>query len=99
MLYYSGFVGLILHMPNVLTFNATSLNWYFFNIHNLTRIFMNRAPTKSFRLSKSAKRLCASILDPHARGEFRRAMIQAELVAAEAPRRESRDSKGGTPKN
>lgn len=48
-------------------------------------------PTKTFRLSKQAKRLCATIVDAHARGEFRRAMIQAELVSAEAPRRERED--------
>lgn len=52
---------------------------------------MDRKPTKSFRLSKQAKRLCATIVDAHARGEFRRAMIQAELIASEAPRKERGD--------
>lgn len=51
---------------------------------------MDRKPTKSFRLSKQAKRLCDTIVDAHARGEFRRAMIQAELIASEAPARKER---------
>ena len=59
----------------------------FFN--NLEELMIK--PTKTFRLSKQAKRLCATIVDAHARGEFRRAMIQAELVSAEAPRRERED--------
>jgi hypothetical protein len=51
---------------------------------------MDRKTTKSFRLSKQAKRLCATIVDAHARGEFRRAMIQAELQGSEAPARKER---------
>lgn len=51
-------------------------------------------PTKSFRLSSTTKHLMATIVDNHARGEFKRMMIQAELAAAERPvnKKEKKDS-------
>jgi len=36
----------------------------------------------------------ATIADPIRRGEWKRAMIQAELAAAVQPKREPRDNKG-----
>lgn len=45
-------------------------------------------PTSSFKLSAQAKRFMATIVDPHKRGEFKRAMIQAQLEAANKPKRE-----------
>lgn len=42
--------------------------------------------TSSFKLSKQSKRLMCSFIDPHARGAFKRAMIQAELAAAIRPK-------------
>ena len=42
--------------------------------------------TSSFKLSKTAKRLIATHVDSHKRGEARRAFIEAELYAAIQPR-------------
>lgn len=42
--------------------------------------------TASFRISKQTKRFMASFIDAHARGEYKRAMIQAELAAAVRPK-------------
>jgi len=47
-----------------------------------------KVPGKTFKLSKSTKRLLAGINDSHARGAFKRDMIQAELFAAFVPKRE-----------
>lgn len=41
---------------------------------------MNK-PTKTFKLSKTTKRMMATILDAHARGHFKRMMIDAQLEA------------------
>jgi hypothetical protein len=38
-------------------------------------------PTKNFKMSKQTKRFAALILDPHKRGEYKRAMIQAQLAS------------------
>jgi hypothetical protein len=47
-------------------------------------------PNKTFKLSKQTKRFMATFIDPIKRGEFKRAMIQAELAAAVVPKREPR---------
>jgi len=39
-------------------------------------------PGKTFVLSKQTKRFMCTIVDPVARNDFKRAMIQAELAAA-----------------
>ena len=44
----------------------------------------------NFKLSKTSKRMIATIVDPHQRGALKRAMIQAELAAAIVPKREKR---------
>lgn len=54
---------------------------------------MERKPTKNFRISQQTKRLCATIVDAHARGAFRRAMIDAQIVASEAPARKDREDR------
>ena len=43
-------------------------------------------PGANYRMSSQAKRFAATILDPHKRGEYKRAMIDAELSAAIQPR-------------
>jgi hypothetical protein len=40
----------------------------------------------NFKLSKTSKRLLATVIDPHKRGEAKRAFINAELCAAIQPR-------------
>lgn len=53
-------------------------------------------PGKTFNLNKQAKRFMATIVDPHARGEFKRAMIQAQLASEQLPpRREKGDRPHG----
>jgi hypothetical protein len=47
-------------------------------------------PGKTFVLSKQTKRFMCTIIDPVARNDFKRAMIQAELAAAIQPKREPR---------
>ena len=56
-------------------------------------------PTASFRLSKTAKRMIATEIDAHKRGEMRRAMIDAELSASIQPKREKgrRDQNSNNP--
>lgn len=39
-------------------------------------------PTKTFRLSKTTKRMMATITNATDRGDFKRAMIEAQLCAA-----------------
>jgi hypothetical protein len=58
--------------------------------------------TANYRMSSSLKTSLAlsSFQDPHKRGEWKRAMIQAELAAAVAPKRESKGRpQGGTAYN
>ena len=38
-----------------------------------------------FRLNKSAKFLLANVIDPHARGDLRRALIKAQVEAQRQP--------------
>jgi len=44
--------------------------------------------TGAFRLSKQIKRSMACMLDPHRRGEFKRAMIAAQVIGSVPVRRE-----------
>ena len=57
-------------------------------------------PGKTFKLSKQTKRFMCTIVDPVARNDFKRAMIQAELAAAivikTAPRDKSAPRGGST---
>jgi len=50
-------------------------------------------PGKTFNLSKSSKRILAQFTDPHARGQWKRMMIDAELSAAIVIKPEKRDRK------
>jgi hypothetical protein len=52
-------------------------------------------PGKTFVLSKQTKRFMCTIVDPVARNDFKRAMIQAELAAAIQPKREPRKQAPG----
>ncbi len=47
-------------------------------------LIMNK-PTQNFKLSKTAKRMMATIVDAHARGHFKRMMIDAQLEAEKRP--------------
>lgn len=51
-------------------------------------------PTKSFRMAGSTKRLLSTIVCPHERGAFKRAMIQAQLASEQMPVREKRPAGG-----
>lgn len=53
-------------------------------------------PGKTFNLNKQAKRFMATIVDPHKRGELKRAMIDAQLASETAPpKREKSDRRQG----
>ena len=54
-------------------------------------------PGPNYKMSSLTKMSLATIVDPHARGQWRRAMIDAELTAAVAPKREPRGDKGQRP--
>jgi len=45
-------------------------------------------PGPNYKMSKQTKVMLANIIDPHKRGEHKRAMIQAELAAAIQPKQE-----------
>ena len=47
-------------------------------------------PTQNFKISKQTKRFMATILDDHKRGEYKRAMIDAQLMGEQ----QYRPSKG-----
>jgi hypothetical protein len=47
---------------------------------------MNK-PDKNFKLSKTAKRMASTIVDPHSRREFIRLMIDGEIEAKKSPQR------------
>jgi hypothetical protein len=57
---------------------------------------MNKSD-KNFRLSKSAKRTLATILDPHQRGAYKRLMIDAEVEMMKAPPSREKGSKRDNP--
>ena len=54
-------------------------------------------PGKTFNLSKQSKRFMATIVDPHQRGEYKRAMIQAQLASEQLPpkREKTNDRRSG----
>ena len=54
-------------------------------------------PGKTFKLSKTTKRMLANFVDPHKRGDWKRMMIQAEMAAAIVPKTTRSDN--GGPKN
>lgn len=48
-------------------------------------------PTANFKLSKSAKRILATVVNPQLKGALKKGYIQAELAAQQQPpRRENR---------
>jgi hypothetical protein len=51
-------------------------------------------PGKTFNLSKTSKRMLATIIDPQRRGEWKRCMIDAELHAAVVPKTTRTDKTG-----
>ena len=53
-------------------------------------------PGPNYKMSGSLKRSLAlsKFQDPHKKGEWKRAMIQAELAALQQPKREKRDNRG-----
>jgi len=44
-------------------------------------------PGRNFKLPKSIKRVAATFVDPHRRGDYLRAMTGAVMAAQEQPRR------------
>jgi len=57
---------------------------------------MNK-PDKNFKLSKTAKRLAATFVDPQRRGAFIRLMVDAELESKKAPPRQEKGFKKDNP--
>jgi hypothetical protein len=53
-------------------------------------------PGPNYRMSAQAKRFASTIADPHQRGAYKRAMIDAELSAAQQykPTKNKKDSVG-----
>jgi hypothetical protein len=53
-------------------------------------------PTANYKMSKPLKTSLAlsKMQDPHLKGQWKRAMIQAELYAAIAPKKEKREYRG-----
>jgi hypothetical protein len=49
-------------------------------------------PSSTFKLSKCTKRMMATIVDPVQRNQFKKMMIQAELFASIAVKREPKKS-------
>ena len=43
-------------------------------------------PTAAFKLDQQSKRTMATYLDPHKRGEYKRAMIEAQLASLLQPK-------------
>lgn len=50
-------------------------------------------PNKTFKLSKSTKRMMCSIVNTEQRNQFKRMMIQAELAAGVIVKREAKPAK------
>jgi hypothetical protein len=57
---------------------------------------MNK-PDKNFKLSKTAKKLAATFIDPHERGAYLRSMVQAELESKKPPPKHEKGSKKDNP--
>lgn len=56
-------------------------------------------PSANYKMSGQLKRslaLCKNFQDPHKKGEWKRAMIQAELAALQQPKREKSSRPQGT---
>ena len=53
-------------------------------------------PGKTFNLSKTSKRMLATITDPHARGHWKKCMIDAELHEAVVPKIVKKERPGGS---
>lgn len=53
-------------------------------------------PNQNFKLTKQTKRFMATFIDPHARGQFKRDMIQAELAAQQQPPRREKGKRDFT---
>jgi hypothetical protein len=53
-------------------------------------------PNKTFKLNKQTKRFMCTFTDAHARGDYKRAMIQAQLESEIAPKREPRKPQAGS---
>jgi len=51
-------------------------------------------PGKTFKLSKSTKRMMCSIVNTEQRNQFKRMMIQAELAAGVVVKREAKPGPG-----
>jgi hypothetical protein len=53
-------------------------------------------PGPNYRMSAQAKRFASTIADPHQRGAYKKAMIDAELSAAQQykPTKNKKDSAG-----
>lgn len=49
-------------------------------------------PTKTFRYPKGLRPLLATITDPHARGEYRKQMVQAVLLGNRQPEKKKKNS-------
>lgn len=47
---------------------------------------------RNFRLNQSSKRILATILDSHERGVIKRALIQAQVIAARSQGRSRREA-------
>lgn len=45
-------------------------------------------PTAAFKLNQQSKRIMATYLDPHKKGAYKRAMIEAQLESLIQPKRE-----------
>jgi len=55
-------------------------------------------PSKTFVLSKSTKRMLANFVNPHERGAWKRAMIDAELASKVVikPEKKDRNQRGNS---
>jgi hypothetical protein len=54
-------------------------------------------PDKNFKLSKTAKKLAATFIDPHERGAYLRSMVQAELESKKPAPKHEKGSKRDNP--
>ena len=52
-------------------------------------------PGKTFNLSKTSKRALAQFTDSHARGQWKKCLIEAELAEAVVPKTVKKERPGG----
>ena len=64
------------------------------NFYNHERTSTMMKPGKTFKLSKSTKRMMCSIVNTEQRNQFKRMMIQAELAAGVVVKREAKPGPG-----